>query len=187
MFDEWAPVDMVEADALDPLSIRRRVDEMAVALVDGHVTDLVAGWPEEEQIAGLQLIQRHWSRPSFEVAGGARESIETRASIAVDDEAAAVESFLGTTAAIAVPSAQHTACRIDDGRARVARARIGAGTRQGRRLWRRGGRAADQKGDRQDEHQPRSGTLRSRMERIELVCAHRPLIVRPSAADESEF
>lgn len=55
--DPGAPVGVVEAHALNPLSARRRVDEAAAALVDRHVNGLGPTQSKEEQVARPQRVQ----------------------------------------------------------------------------------------------------------------------------------
>jgi len=103
--DTRPPINVVEADTLDSLPARRRVDEMAITLVDGHVRGLAATQPKEKQIAGLQRVQGNRRGPPFQIPSRPGKPMNTRTLIAVDHETAAIESLLGSTAAVSIPYA----------------------------------------------------------------------------------
>ena len=98
--------------------------EATFAEIDTDVGFLPTSQTEEEQVTGLERIDRYGARQLVETIDRMRQPRTTGTREAVDNQAAAVEALLWGIAAVPVARAQHFACCVDDGRAQGRRARI---------------------------------------------------------------
>ena len=89
--------------------------EALVAEVDADMRGLSPLQAEEEEIPGLELLDRDRSSKVIESCDGMRQPRSAGSPEAIDDEPAAVETRGGCRAAVAIGFAHHRSCMARSG------------------------------------------------------------------------